>query len=170
MEATALPSSFIGSTREGCFSASASGLTANTPRAMRDTQAAQLAKTFGCARYIYNQALEYRTIAWQQEKQSVGYHLTAAKLTEWKKEPEKAFLSEVSSVVLQQSLRNLDAAFTNFFAKRADYPKFKSKHGSQSVRYATNAFTYRDGQITLAKQSEPLDICWSRPLPDDAAA
>jgi putative transposase len=105
-----------------------------------DEQAAQLVKTFGCARYVYNQALEYRTTAWQQEKQSVGYHLTAAKLTEWKKEPEKAFLSEVSSVVLQQSLRNLDAAFTNFFQKRADYPKFKAKHGPRSVRYATNAF------------------------------
>jgi putative transposase len=133
-----------------------------------EEQAAQLAKTFGCARYVYNQALEYRTTAWQQEKQSVGYHLTAAKLTEWKKEHEKAFLSEVSSVVPQQSLRNLDAAFTNFFGKRADYPKFKAKHGRQSVRYATNAFTYRDGQIMLAKQSEPLDICWSRPLPADA--
>jgi putative transposase len=133
-----------------------------------DEQAAQLAQTFGCARYVYNHALEYRTAAWQQEQQSVGYHLTAAKLTEWKKEPEKAFLSEVSSVVLQQSLRNLDAAFTNFFAKRADYPRFKAKHGRQSVRYATNAFTYRDGQITLAKQSAPLDIVWSRSLPADA--
>jgi putative transposase len=133
-----------------------------------DEQAAQLARTFGCARYVYNQALEYRTKAWQQEKKSAGYHLTSAKLTEWKKEPEKAFLSEVSSVVLQQSLRNLDTAFTNFFEKRAQYPAFKSKHGRQSARYATNALTYRDGRITLAKQSEPLDIVWSRPLPDDA--
>ena len=133
-----------------------------------DEQAVQLAKTFGCARYVYNQGLEYRTTAWQQEKKSVGYNITAAKLTEWKKEPEKAFLSEVSSVVLQQSLRNLDAAFTNFFEKRADYPKFKSKHGQQSVRYAKNAFTYKDGQITLAKQNDPLNISWSRPLPDDA--
>jgi putative transposase len=132
-----------------------------------DEQAAQLAKTFGCARYVYNQGLEYRTTAWQQEKKPVGYHMTAAKLTEWKKEPEKAFLSEVSSVVLQQSLRNLDAAFTNFFEKRADYPRFKSKHGQQSVRYATNAFTYKDGQITLAKQDEPLNISCSRPLPND---
>jgi putative transposase len=82
-----------------------------------DEQVAQLAKTLGCARYVYNQALEYRTAAWQQEKKSVGYHLTAAKFTEWKKEPEKAFLSEVSSVALQQSLRNLDVAFTNFFEK-----------------------------------------------------
>src|SRR5215813_6495968 len=133
-----------------------------------DEQAAQLAKTFGCARYVYNQALEYRTSAWRQEKKSIGYQATAAKLTEWKKEPEKAFLSEVSSVVLQQSLLNLDAAFTNFFEKRSQYPAFKSKHGRQSARYATNAFTYRDCRITLAKQSEPLDIVWSRQLPDDA--
>jgi len=133
-----------------------------------DAQAAQLARTFGCARFVYNRALEYRTTAWQQEKKSIGYHDTAAKLTEWKKEPEKAFLSEVSSVVLQQSLRNLDTAFTNFFEKRAQYPTFKSRRARQSARSATNAFTCRDGQITLAKQSEPLDIAWSRPLPDDA--
>jgi putative transposase len=131
-------------------------------------QAEQLACTFGCARYVYNHALELRTAAWQQEKKSVGYHETAAKLTEWKKEPDQAFLSEVSSVVLQQSLRNLDTAFTNFFEKRAKYPKFKSRHDRQSARYASNAFTFRDGQITLAKQSAPLDISWSRQLPDDA--
>ena len=133
-----------------------------------DAQAAQLAATFGCARFVYNQALEYRSKSWQQEKKSIGYHDTALKLTAWKQEPEKAFLSEVSSVVLQQSLRNLDTAFTNFFEKRAQYPKFKSRRHRQSARYATNAFTFKDGRITLAKQSEPLDIVWSQPLPDDA--
>ena len=133
-----------------------------------DEQAAQLAMSFGCARYVYNLALEYRTTGWQQKKKSVGYNLTAAKLTVWKKEPEKSFLNEVSSVVLQQSLRNLADAFKNFFEKRAAYPRYKSKHGHQSVRYQANAFTYRDGRITLAKQSEPLDIVWSRPLPADA--
>ena len=133
-----------------------------------DEQAAQLAQTFGCARYVYNLALEFRTTSWQQEKKSVGYHQTASKLTEWKKEPDRAFLSEVSSVVLQQSLRNLDTAFANFFEKRAKYPRFKSRRHRQSARYATNAFTVKDGKITLAKQSEPLDIVWSRPLPDDA--
>jgi putative transposase len=108
-----------------------------------DAQAAQLAGTFGCARFVYNQALEYCSKSWQQEKKSIGYHDTALKLTEWKREPEKAFLSEVSSVVLQQSLRNLDTAFTNFFANRAQYPKFKSRRHRQSARYATNAFTFR---------------------------
>src|SRR5262245_23417586 len=62
----------------------------------------------------------------------------------------------------------LDSAFTNFFEKRAQYPKFKSRRHRQSARYATNAFTNREGRITLAKQSEPLNISWSRPLPDDA--
>jgi putative transposase len=101
-----------------------------------DEQAQQLARTFGCARYVYNLALELRTTAWRQKKKSVGYHLTSARLTEWKKEPDRAFLSEVSSVVLQQSLRNLDTAFTNFFEKRAKYPRFKSRRSYQSVRYA----------------------------------
>jgi putative transposase len=133
-----------------------------------DEQAEQLARTFGCARYVYNQALELRTTAWRQEKKSIGYHETASKLTEWKKEPDRAFLSEVSSVVLQQSLRNLDNAFMNFFEKRAQYPKFKSRCDRQSARYATNAFTLRDGRITLAKQSTPLNIAWSRPMPEDA--
>jgi putative transposase len=133
-----------------------------------DSQAEQLGRTFGCARFVFNQALNYRSQAWVQEKKSLGYHDTALKLTQWKQEPEKAFLSEVSSVVLQQSLRNLDTAFTNFFEKRAQYPKFKSRRHRQSARYATNAFTFKDGRIILAKQSEPLDIVWSRPLPDDA--
>jgi transposase len=108
-----------------------------------DDQAAQLAKTFGCARYVYNQALNYRSRAWLQEKKSLGYHDTALKLTAWKQETEKAFLSEFSLVVLQQSLRNLDTAFTNFFEMRAQYPKFKSGRHRQSARYATNAFTFR---------------------------
>jgi putative transposase len=133
-----------------------------------DAQAEQLARTFGCARFVYNRALEYCALAWRQEKKSIDYHSTAAALTEWKKHPEGAFLTEVSSVVLQQALRNLDTAFTNFFEKRAQYPKFKSRRDRQSARYATNAFTFRDGRIILAKQSEPLDIVWSSPLPDDA--
>lgn len=60
------------------------------PMTSSKSQVSQIAKTFGCARYVYNQALEYHTSSWRQEKKSVGYHLTAAKLTEWKREPEKA--------------------------------------------------------------------------------
>jgi putative transposase len=133
-----------------------------------DSQKSQLAHTFGCARFVWNLGLELRSKTYQESQQSLSYAQTTAALTQWKKEPETAFLKEVSSVALQQSLRNLDAAFNNFFEKRSAYPRFKSRKGKQSVRYQTNAFTYQDGRLTLAKQDEPLEISWSRPLPADA--
>ncbi|MFU8871189.1 RNA-guided endonuclease InsQ/TnpB family protein [Micromonospora sp. SL4-19] len=68
---------------------------------------------------------------------------------------------------LQQALRHLQAAFTNFFAKRARYPTFKSKKKSRrSAEYTRSAFRYRNGTLTLAKMTEPLNIVWSRPLPE----
>jgi putative transposase len=133
-----------------------------------EAQKQQLAQTFGCVRFVYNRMLDVRTQAWQQNKKSLNYHATATMLTQLKKQPETAFLNEVSSVVLQQSLRNLDTAFRNFFEKRADYPTFKRSKGVQSARYANNAFTLKGDKLTLAKQSEPLEISWSRPLPKDA--
>ncbi|HXG66094.1 MAG TPA: RNA-guided endonuclease TnpB family protein [Blastocatellia bacterium] len=133
-----------------------------------EAQKQQLARTFGCVRFVYNRMLDARTVAWQQSKKSLNYHATAKMLTELKRQPETAFLNEVSSVVLQQALRNLDTAFRNFFEKRADYPTFKRAKGVQSARYANNAFTLKGDRLTLAKQDEPLAIIWSRPLPKDA--
>jgi putative transposase len=90
-------------------------------------------------------------------------------LTAWKRDPELAFLGDVSSVPLQQSLRHLQGAFSNFWGKRANYPTFKSKRRSwASAEYTRSAFRYRDGALTLAKMAEPLDIRWSRPLPEGA--
>jgi hypothetical protein len=57
-----------------------------------DSQAEQIGRTFGCACFVYNQALDYCSKAWLQEKKSLGYHYTALKLIDWKQEPEKAFL------------------------------------------------------------------------------
>lgn len=131
-------------------------------------QVEQLARTFGCARYIYNWGLRLRTDAWFDQGERVNYHATAKALTDLKKQPETEWLTEVSNVVLQQSLRHLDTSFRNFFAKRTAYPTKKHKHGAQSASYMSNGFTYRDGKITLAKQAEPLDIRWSRPLPEGA--
>jgi putative transposase len=133
-----------------------------------DSQKTQLAQTFGCARFVWNLGLELRSKTYQETQQSLSYAQTTEALTQWKKESGKVFLNDVSSVVLQQSLRNLDAAFNNFFEKRAAYPRFKSRKDKQSVRYQTNAFTYKEGKVTLAKQDEPLEISWSRLLPDDA--
>ena len=90
-------------------------------------------------------------------------------LTEWKADPETVWLYEVSNVALQQGLQHLQQAYVNFWAKRARYPHFKSKHKSRaSATFTTSGFRYRDGQVTLAKMSEPLDIRWSRPLPEGA--
>ncbi|AYZ62696.1 transposase [Burkholderia multivorans] len=82
-------------------------------------QAVMLARTFGCARFVYNHMLRMRTDAWHQRQERVGYHETSASLTALKQTPEHGWLNEVSSVPLQQALRHLQTAFANFFAKRA---------------------------------------------------
>ncbi|WP_282695845.1 RNA-guided endonuclease TnpB family protein [Streptomyces sp. CC208A] len=134
-----------------------------------DAQAAELSRTFGCVRKVYNLALAARTEAWARQER-VNYNATSAMLTAWKRTEELAFLNEVSSVPLQQCLRHLQAAFTNFFGKRAKYPRFKSKKKSRkSAEYTTSGFRFRDGRLTLAKMAEPLDIVWSRPLPEGAS-
>lgn len=132
-------------------------------------QAAELSRTFGCVRKVYNMALAARTEAWARQER-VNYNRTSAMLTAWKKTEELAFLNDVSSVPLQQTLRHLQTAFTNFFSKRARYPRFKSRKKSRkSAEYTTSAFRFRDGRLTLAKMTEPLDIVWSRPLPKGAS-
>ncbi|WP_405633981.1 transposase [Streptomyces sp. NBC_00056] len=134
-----------------------------------DAQAAELSRTFGCVRKVYNLALAARTEAWARQER-VNYNATSAMLTAWKKTGELAFLNEVSSVPLQQTLRHLQTAFTNFFAKRAKYPRFKSKKKSRkSAEYTTSGFRFRAGELTLAKMARPLDIVWSRPLPEGAS-
>ncbi|WP_405639106.1 RNA-guided endonuclease InsQ/TnpB family protein [Streptomyces sp. NBC_00019] len=134
-----------------------------------DVQAAELLRTFGCVRKVYNLALAARTEAWARQER-VNYHATSAMLTAWKKTGELAFLNEVSSVPLQQTLRHLQSAFTHFFAKRAKYPRFKSrKRSRKSAEYTSSGFRIRDGALTLAKMAAPLDVVWSRPLPEGAA-
>ncbi|WP_406173026.1 RNA-guided endonuclease InsQ/TnpB family protein [Streptomyces sp. NBC_00996] len=132
-----------------------------------DAQAAELSRTFGCVRKVYNMALAARTEAWVLRQERVNYNTTSAMLTAWKKTEELAYLNAVSSVPLQQALRHLQTAFTSFFAKRAKYPRFKSKRKSGvGAEYTSSAFRFREGQLTLAKMAEPLDVVWSRPLPD----
>ena len=95
---------------------------------------------------------------------------TAHWLTGWKQDPELAFLREVSNVPLQQALRHQQNAFAAFFARRSRYPQFKSKRRSRASATFTsgNSFRFRDGQLWLAKMTGPLDVRWSRPLPEGA--
>lgn len=127
-----------------------------------------LRKTLGCTRLIYNRALAARTQAWYERQERIGYKETSAMLTEWKKLDELDFLNEVSCVPLQQGLRHLQKAYTNFFAGRAKYPNFKKKSNGASAEFTKSAFKYRDGKVYLAKCADPLPIRWSRQLPKGA--
>ena len=126
-----------------------------------------LAQTFGCARFAYNYMLRLRTDAWFKEQKRVGYHETSAMLTALKKQPEFVWLNEVSSVPVQQSLRHLQTAFCNFFAKRTKYPTFKKKAGAQSAEYTTSAFKWQGGVLTIAKAGV-LNVRFSRTIPKAA--
>ncbi len=132
-------------------------------------QEQQLARTFGSVRYVYNRALAERSRAYTQDHKKVTYAESARWIAQWRHDPDTQWLSEVASVPLQQAVRQLQTAYVNFWGNRAKYPKFKSRHKSkQSATYTSFGFTHRDGQIKLAKMAEPLNIVWSRALPDGA--
>lgn len=116
---------------------------------------------------MWNLALEARTSAWYQRHERISYLQSSTLLTEWKRSDDLAYLNEVSCVPLQQALRHLQGAFAAFWDKRARYPRFKSrKRSRQSAEYTRSAFRWRDSRLWLAKMSAPLDIRWSRPLPE----
>lgn len=136
-------------------------------------QAEQLERTFGACRWVYNEGLALRSGAWEKHRVRVGFAETCRALTGWKRNEETAWLKEVSSTVLQQSLRHLDQGFGRFFKGLAKYPKRKKKGRSRDTAiYVRTGFRWVEdperpgtGLITLAKQSRPLDVRWSRALP-----
>lgn len=121
-----------------------------------------LAESFGCARFVWNNILDWRSKEYTQNKTKIGYSKTSKRLTDIKN--EFPFLKDVSSVVLQQSLRNQDTAFQNFFSGRAKYPNFKKKFSKQSIRLVSSAFKIKGDRVFIAKSKEPLSIEWSREL------
>jgi putative transposase len=131
-----------------------------------DEQQQIFARTFGCARYVYNWALRLRTDAYYKEQKRIGYHESSAELSKLKQREDHQWLNEVSSVPTQQALRHLDKAFRNFFEGRAQYPTFKKKCGVQAAEYTTSAFKWDGQRLILAKMDTPLAIHWSRPLPE----
>jgi transposase len=113
-------------------------------------QAAELTRTFGCVRKVWNLALETRTTAWHQRHEHVSYLQSSALLTQWKRSDDLAFLAEVSCVPLQQALRHLQSAYARFWQKQARYPRYKSRKKSRAAaEYTRSAFRYRDGQLHL---------------------
>ncbi|MCZ1006747.1 RNA-guided endonuclease InsQ/TnpB family protein [Streptomyces lydicus] len=134
-----------------------------------------LARTFGCVRVVYNDALAARKAAYTADKSRIATGVLAKRvITDAKKTPERAWLAEVSVDALQSSLRDLDTAYANFFAsltgkrrgRRMGLPVLKSKKDNrQAVRFSRNGFRLREnGRLNLAKIGD-VRVRWSRPLP-----
>ena len=129
-----------------------------------NAQANQLARTFGCCRFAYNWALAVRKNAFDNLNTSLNTNSLIKMLTKLKRADGQEFLNEVSSVPLQQAVRNLGAAYDRFFKSHTGFPNFKKKFGNQSASFTKNAFKLNESGLTLAKNKTPLRIKWSQPL------
>jgi putative transposase len=136
-------------------------------------QVAVLNRTFGRVRLVWNTVLAWRQARYRTEGLSAPYADTDRCSTELKRDPGLGFLSEVSSVPLQRTLRHRYAAFANVFAGRARRPRYKSRQARQARQAATftrSAFRRREGRLHLARTTDtPLAVVWSRPEADPAS-
>jgi putative transposase len=135
-----------------------------------------LNRAFGCARVVFNDCLRARRDAYAAGlPYPTSAQLSKRFITEAKRTPRRAWLGEVSAVVLQQSLRDLDAAYANFFASikgtrkgaKVGEPRMKSKRDArQAVRFTANArwSITPGGKLNLPKIG-PVAVRWSRALP-----
>ena len=89
----------------------------------------------GCCRFLWNKALALEKESYENEGKRLGFFSLCTALREWKKEEATSFLVEAHSQILQQTLKDLDRAYKNFFAKRADFPRFKKKGVHDAFRY-----------------------------------
>ena len=140
-----------------------------------------LARTFGCARVVYNDGLRLRQQAREAgEKYVPDGELSKRVITQAKDTPQRAWLSEVSSVVLQQALADLNVAYRNFFTsitgkrngRKVAPPRFRSRRDNrQAIRFTANArFKVLDnGRLRLPKIGD-LSVRWSRDLPAEPSS
>jgi putative transposase len=136
-----------------------------------------LAKSFGCARVVWNDALaKSRELYAAGEKTSYPV-LAKLCITQAKQTPERSWLSGPSNVVLQQSVRDLDSAYSNWWASlsgkrrgpRVRAPRFKKRRCAQSIRFMSHVFRTGERSLTLSKVG-PVPIEWSRDLPSDPSS
>ena len=135
-----------------------------------DEQKVLFAKTFGCVRLVYNHWLDRKIKQYEEDKTSVTYTVCAKEMAEMKKTEEYAFLKEVDSVSLQQSLRHLDTAFQNFFKQpKTGFPRFKSKKrnkNSYSTVCINGNITISNGYLKLPKIGQ-VRLKQHRQIPED---
>ena len=150
------------------------------PVVKADGQRQALARAFGCARVVFNDGLRARQDAHEAGLPYITDAELSARLTAAKTTPERVWLGEVSSVVLQQSLADLSTAYRNFFASvtgkrkgpKIAPPRFRSrKDRRQAVRFTANARfkILRNGRLRLPKIGD-VEVRWSRPLPSEPSS
>jgi putative transposase len=139
-----------------------------------------LARAFGCARVVFNDALRAREAACQAGERYLTDAQLSARLTASKATPGRAWLNEVSAIVLQQALADLNTAYRNFFAclhgtragPKAGRPRFRSrKDHRQAIRFTASA-RFRvlgNGKLRLPKIGD-VPVRWSRPLPSNPSS
>jgi len=139
-----------------------------------------LGKAFGCARVVFNDGLRAREAACQAGEPYLTDAQLSARLTASKATPERTWLTEVSAVVLQQALADLNTAYRNFFASlrgtrkgpRVGKPRFRSrKDHRQAIRFTANAHfrVLANGKLRLPKIGD-VAVRWSRPLPSQPSS
>ncbi len=139
-----------------------------------------LGKAFGCARVVFNDALAVREAAYQAGEPYPTDAQLSARLTASKARPERAWLTEVSAVVLQNAIADLNTAYRNFFASRNGTrtgpkmrkPRFRSrKDHRQAIRFTANARfkVLPNGKLRLPKVGD-VPVRWSRPLPSEPSS
>jgi putative transposase len=106
-------------------------------------QEALLGRTFGCIRYVWNTILAERHERYLNEGLPTSYPEAARRITTLKREPGHEWLNNVSSVALQQAIRHQERAFSEFFAKRARYPRFKTRNSRRSASLLAQARIHR---------------------------
>lgn len=105
-----------------------------------ESQRDQIARTLGCCRFVYNRALDVKKTAYSETGKSIAANDLIKMIPTWKRDPETSWLAQVDSMALQQSIRDLDRAYKNFFRRvreggKPGFPKFKSRrHARQSYR------------------------------------
>lgn len=113
-------------------------------------------KTFGCVRFVHNTFLAKRIDVYKTEKKTLGYYACSALLTEMKRDEEFAWLSEVDSIALQQTLRNVDNSFRLFWRScksngNVGFPNFKKKHDRRKSYTTKQRVEVLSGYIKLPK-------------------
>ena len=98
-------------------------------------QQRQMRRFAGACRFVFNRALALQKERYEQGEKKLGYAGLCKLLTEWRNGPETPWLADAPVHPLQQTLKDLERAYANFFAKRADFPRFKKKGQSDSFRY-----------------------------------